>query len=77
MGLPYPLLSDFPKLETIRTYGVPSQIGEVPTAKRAYFIIDKQGIVRFKEVMDTINPKIPIYPNQVLLDRLEKINRGD
>jgi peroxiredoxin len=77
MGLPYPLLSDFPKLETIRTYGVPSQIGEVPTAKRAYFIIDKQGIVQFKGVMDTINPKMPIYPNQVLLDGLEKINRGD
>jgi peroxiredoxin len=75
--VPYPLLSDFPKLETIETYGVSSQIGQVPTAKRAYFIIDKQGIVRFKEVMDTINPKIPIYPNQVLLDRLEKINRGD
>jgi peroxiredoxin len=77
MELPYPLLSDFPRLETIRTYGVSGQIGAVPTAKRAYFIIDKQGIVRFKGVMDTINPKMPIYPNQVLLDGLEKINRGD
>jgi peroxiredoxin len=77
MGLLYPLLSDFPKLETIETYGVSSQIGEVATAKRAYFIIDKQGIVRFKGVMDTINPKMPIYPNQVLLDGLEKINKGD
>ena len=77
MGLPYPLLSDFPTLETIRTYGVSGQIGEVPTAKRAYFIIDKQGIVRFKGVMDTIDPKMPIYPNHVLLDGLKKINKRD
>jgi len=75
--VPYPLLSDFPKLETIATYGVSCKIGEVPTAKRAYFIIDKQGIVRFKGVMDTINPRMPIYSNQVLLDGLEKINTGD
>ncbi len=77
MGLPYPLLSDFPMLETIRTYGVSTQIGAVPTAKRAYFIIDKQGIIRFKGVMDAIDPKMPIYPNQVLLDGIEKINTGD
>lgn len=28
-------------------------------------------------VMDTIDPKMPIYPNHVLLDALEKINTGD
>jgi len=27
--------------------------------------------------MDAINPKMPIYPNQVLLDGLEKIIKGD
>ncbi len=76
MGLPYPLLSDFPTLETIQTYWAATRIGEVPTAKRAYFIIDKQGIVRLKGVMDTIDPTMPIYPNQVLLDGLEKITKG-
>jgi peroxiredoxin len=77
MELPYPLLSDFPNLDTIITYGVENRIGQVPTAKRAYFIIDKQGIIRFKGVMHTINPKAPLFPNQVLLDGLKKINNGE
>ncbi len=46
LKLPYPLLSDFPDLKAIRSYGVlhPSGI----FAERAFFLIDKEGIVRGK-----------------------------
>ncbi len=77
MGIPFPLLSDFPNLNTIRDYDVENQIGKVITAKRAYFIIDKKGIVRFKRILHPFNPEAPFLPNQVLFDELEKINKGD
>ncbi len=77
MGLPFPLLSDFPNLEIIKRYGVETQMGSVTTAKRSYFIVDKKGIVRFKRIMHPFNPEAPFLPNQVLFDELEKINKGD
>ncbi len=77
MGLPFPLLSDFPNLMTIKAYDVETQMGSVTTAKRAYFIIDKNGIVRFKRIMHPFNPDAPFLPNQVLFDELQKINKGD
>ncbi len=77
MGLPFPLLSDFPNLETIKNYDVETQMGSVTTAKRAYFIIDKKGIVRFKRILHPFNPEAPFLPNQVLFDGLEKINKAD
>ena len=77
MGLPFPLLSDFPSLETIKKYDVENQMGRVTTAKRAYFIVDKKGIVRFKRVMHPFNPEAPFLSNQVLFDELQKINKGD
>jgi len=77
MGLPFPLLSDFPNLETIKKYDVENQIGSVTTAKRAYFIVDRKGIVRFKRIMHPFNAEAPFLTNQVLLDELKKINKGD
>jgi peroxiredoxin len=77
MGLPYPVLSDFPNVETIKAYGVESQMGSSTTAKRSYFIVDKKGIVRFKRVMHPFNPEAPFLSNQVLFDELQKINKGD
>jgi peroxiredoxin len=53
LGLTYPLLSDFSR-DTVKRYGV---MYDEPTsayfrmAKRAYFVIDKQGIIRYKHVM--------------------------
>jgi len=49
----FPLLSDFNK-ETIREYGVFNEdmIGLKGIAKRAVFVIDKDGVVRHKEVLD-------------------------
>src|SRR5947209_9781434 len=52
-GLTFPLLSDFNK-QVIRDYGVFNEdmIGLKGIAKRAVFVIDKDGIVRHKEVLE-------------------------
>ncbi len=75
LDLPYSLLSDFPQLKTIKKYGVEQKIGNIPTAKRAYFIVDKQGIVRFKRIMTPFDVDGPYLQNEVLLSELEKINK--
>src|SRR5262249_39202440 len=51
--LPFPLLSDFNK-QTLRDYGVFNEdmIGLKGIAKRAVFVIDRDGIVRYREVLD-------------------------
>jgi glutaredoxin-dependent peroxiredoxin len=52
-GLTFPLLSDFNK-QAIRDYGVFNEdmIGLKGIAKRAVFVIDKDGIVRHKQVLE-------------------------
>jgi len=52
-GLTFPLLSDFNK-DVIQLYGVfnPDMIGLKGIAKRAVFVIDAQGTIRHKEVLD-------------------------
>lgn len=49
----FPLLSDYNK-EVITKYGVvnPDMIGLKNIAKRAVFVIDKDGVVRYSEVLD-------------------------
>jgi peroxiredoxin len=49
----FPLLSDYNK-EVIRQYDVvnPDMIGLKDIAKRAVFVIDRKGIVRYREVLD-------------------------
>jgi glutaredoxin-dependent peroxiredoxin len=51
--LTFPLLSDFNK-EVIQQYGVlnPDMIGLKGIAKRAVFVIDKDGVVRHQEVLE-------------------------
>jgi len=51
--LTFPLLSDFNK-QTIRDYGVFNEdmIGLKGIAKRAVFVVDKDGIIRHKEVLE-------------------------
>ncbi len=51
--LNFPLLSDYNK-DVIRRYGVvnPDMIGLKDIAKRAVFVIDQQGVVRHREVID-------------------------
>jgi peroxiredoxin len=51
--LHFPLLSDFNK-DVIRAYDVmnPDMIGLKGIAKRAVFVIDREGTVRYREVLD-------------------------
>ena len=58
LKLPYPLLSDFPDLEVIRRYGVldPSKMD----ARRAFFLLDQQGVVRARWLRDGVFPSEPI-----------------
>jgi len=51
--LNFPLLSDYNK-DVIRKYGVvnPDMIGLKDISKRAVFVIDKNGVVRHREVLD-------------------------
>jgi thioredoxin-dependent peroxiredoxin len=50
LDLPFPLLSDHPALQAIRSYGV---LHASPImARRAFFLIDKQGVVRGRRLVD-------------------------
>ena len=61
------LLSDFPRRQMLTAYGALETNDKSPVfryAKRAYFIIDKTGTVKFAKVMD--NPLDLLDPNEVL-----------
>jgi peroxiredoxin len=49
LGLPFPLLSDAHR-DVIQRYGVLDENWNI--AKRAYFVIDRHGVVRFKKIFD-------------------------
>lgn len=78
LGLTFPLLSDA-RREMTRAYGVlnddpamaanPRRIAGYLRAKRAWFIIDRQGIVRYANVEDPRG----VMPNDELLDVLKKL----
>jgi peroxiredoxin len=54
LGVTYPMLSDFSR-STVQAYGVMDddpKSAYFRTAKRAYFVIDKQGRIRSKQVQD-------------------------
>jgi len=60
--LDYPLLSAFETPKVIEEY--PGWLDqEKRLSNRAYFIIDKQGIVRFKKVME--NPREILPPQEL------------
>ena len=62
LKLPYPLLSDFPNLQVIRSYGAldPTQV----MSRRAFFLVDQQGIVRGKWLVENKE----IFPSEELLN---------
>ena len=72
LGLTFPLVSDIPR-KTLEAYGI---LDTDPNsrlyryAKRAYLIIDKTGVVRFKKILD-----IPreLISNDELLAELDKL----
>ena len=71
LKLNFALLSDAPDLKAIQAYGVLNP--ERRLAQRSYFIIDKQGILRYKKVLGRGEP---LVPNEVLIEEVKKINKG-
>ena len=68
LKLNFPIVSDFPDLKTIEAYGVLNK--ERRLAQRSYFIIDKQGVVRYKKL---IGSGQPLVPNDELVDVIKKM----
>lgn len=62
LKLPYPLLSDFPNLTTIKSYGGLTSQWATTTAQRWLFLVDRQGIVRgqWRGTATDVFPSAPI-----------------
>lgn len=71
LKLNFPLLSDYRGRKVIKAYGVFDEKGR--RAKRSYFIVDKQGILRFKKIMLSNRD---LLSNKELLAEIKKINGG-
>ena len=69
LKLPYPLLSDFPHLKAIRSYGGLNTQWDMTTAQRYFFLIDREGIVRGKWQGDTEN----MFPSEPILKAAREI----
>jgi alkyl hydroperoxide reductase subunit AhpC len=55
-------------MKTLQAYGVFN--AERRLAQRSYFIVDKQGVIRYKKVL---KPKEPLLSNEALLAELQKL----
>ncbi|MBI4143277.1 redoxin domain-containing protein [Candidatus Woesearchaeota archaeon] len=66
LGLSFPLLSDFSK-EVCKLYGTLRKEG---FSERAYFIIDKEGIVKFKYLMPSPKDRLE---NSKLIENINKL----
>ena len=76
MGVTYPLLTDMPRA-MLRAYDAlfddpemakTSRIGTYLRAQRAWYVIDKQGIVRYMKVGST-----SLIPSDELIEVVKKI----
>jgi peroxiredoxin len=68
LKLNFPLVSDYPDLKTVDAYGVLDR--ERRVAQRSYFIIDKQGVIRYKNVLERGQP---LVTNDALVAEIKKI----
>ena len=69
MNLPYPLLSDFVERKVIRAYGILNE--RIMTAHRSFFLIDPQGVIREKWVLE--NPATTVVYSDTILRGIEDI----
>jgi peroxiredoxin len=75
LGLTYPLIDDFSR-EIVKKYGVVDDNPDSPFfrySKRAYVIIDKQGIVRYKHIMDQPSH---LLDSEEILGEVERVAKG-
>ena len=68
LKLNFPLLSDFPDGKATQAYGVYN--AERRLANRSWFIVDKQGVIRYKKVLKQGEP---LVENDELLAEVKKI----
>jgi peroxiredoxin len=69
LKLPFPLLSDFQERKVIRAYGIFNE--KIMTAFRTFFLIDPQGMIRKKWVLE--NPATTVVYSSTLLRDIEEI----
>jgi peroxiredoxin len=69
LKLPFPLLSDFPERKVIRAYGVFND--KTSTANRSFFLIDPQGIIRKKWIIE--NPATTVVYSDTLLRDIQEV----
>ena len=70
LKLNLPLLSDFPEGKAAQAYGVFNSDRRL--AVRSYFIVDKQGVVRYKKVLKQGDP---LVSNDDLLAEAKKLGK--
>ena len=68
LKLNFPLVSDYPDLKTIEVYGVLDR--ERRLAQRSYFIVDKDGVIRYKNVLGRGEA---LVSNDTLVAEIKKI----
>ncbi len=68
LGLPFPLLSDFPHGRTVRAYGIDYYEGEAKRlyARPSFFLIDEAGIVRGYWGQRPMNPDEILAPDPLV-----------
>jgi peroxiredoxin len=71
LKLNFPLLSDAPDLKTLQAYGVFNAQSKL--AQRSYFIVDKQGIIRYKKLQQRGEG---LVPNEQLVEEIRKIDQA-
>jgi alkyl hydroperoxide reductase subunit AhpC len=59
--------------KVLKAYGVLRE--DRLTANRSYFIIDKEGVVRYKNIRPSGGEK-DLIPTDTLLNEVKKINKG-
>jgi alkyl hydroperoxide reductase subunit AhpC len=69
LKLPFPLLSDFPERKVMRSYGVLNE--KTLNANRSFFLIDPQGIVRKKWIIE--NPTTTVVYSDTLLRDIREV----
>lgn len=67
LQLNFPLVSDYPDLKTIAAYGVLDP--ERRVARRSYFIVDKHGVVRYRNILGRGQS---LVANEALVAEIEK-----
>ena len=76
LKLVHPLLSDHPDLKVIRSYGVLQHYVNEPsrlTARRAFFLIDQDGVVRGRWLPEK---QAELFPSEPILERVREITGG-